>query len=333
MSPDSEPVHELVTVNHDGKVMQTMFELALRYPRNIGECMDRAISLATLDQETAEACFYSLPRAGSVVTGPSIRLAEIMQNAWGRLQVETGVSGIEGAWLTAYAIATDLERMVRVKQEVRVRITNRRGERFSDDMLVTVSNSAQSKAIRNAIFRVVPGPLVQRVLKEARRVAVGEVATLASRVASALKAIGALGVTEDRVLQVVGRTSKPDITADDLLVLRTLYKQVREDGMDVDEAFPAVVVDKSKADGPVDLQAVLTLTEEAVISRGLYPGAPSPEHAIAQALKDLGGLELSAVRQALADPTKGDEREAIARQVEVVLRKLRATRKRVAGKE
>jgi predicted phage-related endonuclease len=50
--------------------------------------------LATLDVETAEQCFYVLPR-GKTVEGPSVRLAEILASAWGNLRYGAEILGAD----------------------------------------------------------------------------------------------------------------------------------------------------------------------------------------------------------------------------------------------
>ena len=54
---------------------------AHRFPRSIARFKQEALSMATLDEETAAACFYVVPRAGKNIEGPSIRLAEAAARA------------------------------------------------------------------------------------------------------------------------------------------------------------------------------------------------------------------------------------------------------------
>src|SRR5689334_11587126 len=59
---------------------------AKRYPRQLSLVKSHMMSFATLDQETAEACFYNLPRGGKNIQGPSVRLAEIAVSCYGNLR-------------------------------------------------------------------------------------------------------------------------------------------------------------------------------------------------------------------------------------------------------
>src|SRR5450631_3785003 len=53
------------------------------YPRSIARAVKGIMTLATLDEQTAEECVYALPRGGKAIKGPSIRFAEIIGSQWG----------------------------------------------------------------------------------------------------------------------------------------------------------------------------------------------------------------------------------------------------------
>ena len=50
---------------------------AKMYPRDPREFIQDAIRWATEDEDTAASCMYRLEKGGSVIEGPSVRLAEI----------------------------------------------------------------------------------------------------------------------------------------------------------------------------------------------------------------------------------------------------------------
>ena len=62
---------------------------AKKFPRSVEQSTKRIMALATIDEETAQECFYSLRRgkgeSASAVEGPSVRLAEIVAASWGNL--------------------------------------------------------------------------------------------------------------------------------------------------------------------------------------------------------------------------------------------------------
>src|SRR5262245_23765335 len=63
--------------------IDTQIRTAKAFPRSLTLFRKSAISMVTLDEETAAACIYSVPRAGKMQTGPSVRFAEMIISAWG----------------------------------------------------------------------------------------------------------------------------------------------------------------------------------------------------------------------------------------------------------
>ena len=221
---------------------------AHRFPRSIARFKQEALSMATLDEETAAACFYVVPRAGKNIEGPSIRLAEIVAGCWGNLRAETRVIDEDDHFVTAQAMCIDLERNVAIRTEVQRRITDKFGHKFKDDMIVTTANAASSIALRNAVFRVVPMAYVKPVFEQAKRVAVGDIKTLRERRQRAIEWFSKLGVTQDRVLFTLQKSSIEDVDLDDLLKLQGLRTAIQDGASTVEDSFPAPAM---PADGKV----------------------------------------------------------------------------------
>lgn len=74
---------------------------AKAYPRDVEQSLKRIKQLATIDNETAENCFYALKRGDTFIEGPSVRLAEIIGCAWGNLRVQARIIGNDGKFITA----------------------------------------------------------------------------------------------------------------------------------------------------------------------------------------------------------------------------------------
>ena len=133
---------------------------AKKYPRDIMASINKVVALATVDENTAEECFYSLKRRGSdgdtFITGPSVRLAEIVAASWGNIRVAAQVVGNDGKFITARGTCIDLETNNAVSVEVQRRICDKYGKTYSEDMQVVTGNAAAAIAFRNAIFKVVP---------------------------------------------------------------------------------------------------------------------------------------------------------------------------------
>jgi hypothetical protein len=138
---------------------------AKQYPRSITSSLKEAMTLATLDEETAASMFYALPReAAKRSRVPSARLAEIMAYSWGNLRVDADIVAEDKTTVTAMGTCFDLEKNVAVRVRVKRRITDKqRGKRYNEDMIGVTSNAAISIALRNCVFKVVPRAFVDRI--------------------------------------------------------------------------------------------------------------------------------------------------------------------------
>lgn len=212
---------------------------AKRYPRSITKFKHEVESLALLDQETAEACIYALPRDGKSVEGPSARFAEIVASCWGHMRIQTRVAGEDDHFVTVTGIAWDLERNVAKSADVRRRITKKNGQRFNDDMIVVTSNAAGSIASRNAVLQTVPRAYWWPTYQACRKAAVGDQKTLAVRRAGALAHFQKMGIDPARVFALLGVAGEDDVTSEHVLQLLGLATAIREGDTNIDEAFPA----------------------------------------------------------------------------------------------
>jgi hypothetical protein len=211
---------------------------AHQFPRSIQRFKQEAMSLATLDEETAASCFYKLLRDEKTIEGPGVRLAEIVGSAWGNIRYGARIVGEEGEFIMAQGIAHDLEKNVAATIEIRRRIVNRQGRRYSTDMIGVTANAACSIALRNAIFKVVPRAFVAGIYAAAKQVAIGDASTLVDRRQSALVYFLKLGVSEDRILAVLKKTGGDDIDLGDLELLMGIRTAISDGDTTVDAAFP-----------------------------------------------------------------------------------------------
>lgn len=216
---------------------------ARRFSRDVKQFKREATAQALASTSVAETCFFALPRGGKVITGPSIRLAEIMAGAWGNLRCETRVVAVGERMLTAQGIAWDLERNVLMRAEVQARITDKRGRRYNDDMIVMAGNAACSKALRNAIFRVIPRAYVEALCEMAQRKAAEANGESGKAGEQWVAYFEQLGVPRGAILTTLGKAKVEDIDADDLTTLRGLRTAISEGHTTVASAFGLEEVD------------------------------------------------------------------------------------------
>jgi hypothetical protein len=106
-----------------------------------------------------------------------------------------------------------LENNVAVTVDVRRRITNRDGVRYSDDMIQQTCQAAVSIAVRNAIFRGIPGGYIEAIRVEAQDVALGKKEGLETQRTKAIKFFDEnFQIKRAVILRTLGVEDEKDIT-------------------------------------------------------------------------------------------------------------------------
>lgn len=213
---------------------------AHKYPRSITRFLKDAATLATMSEDIAASCIYSIPRDGKLIAGPSVRLAEICASAYGNLHIGARVVDETEREIVAQGVCWDIQTNLRMSIEVRRRITTKHGRRFSDDLVVLTGNAAASIALRNAIFRVIPRSYVNAIYERCKLVAVGNAQTLTSRRDQVLERLTKIGVDTPRVLAKLDKRGVEDIGLEDLEQLIGLGTAIKNGEVRLDEVFPPV---------------------------------------------------------------------------------------------
>lgn len=224
---------------------------AKQYPRDVAATLNKIATYATMDKETAEDCFYVLRRKDangndSIIEGLSVRMAEIIAGAWGNLRVQTRIIGNDGRMITAQAVCHDLETNFAVSKEVKRSIMTKKGYTFSQDMQVVTGNAAASIAFRNAVLTVIPKAVTKRIIKEVRKVALGQSIDLETSRQNIIAYFGKLGVTEQQLLDYLSITKIEEIDKEMVFELRATANAIHEGTTTVNETFVRPVVEAKK---------------------------------------------------------------------------------------
>ena len=207
-------------------------------PKNTRSITEQIILHATLSEETARECFYAKPRAGTTIQGPSVRLSEIVASVYGNMHIAARIIASDHVNRTvkAQAVAWDLENNVRRTAEWSERVTQ-----TASDAFVLTELAAISKAERNAIFKTVPRAIWQPALDRVINLAVGDVASLATRISKAFKSFGAYGIVPAQIFAAFGHQQISDFTQSDLANLLGMYTALAEGTATIDELFKPLV--------------------------------------------------------------------------------------------
>ena len=217
---------------------------AKRFPRSLTKFYERATAMVTLDEETAKSCIYhrnvGKDENGKTVwaDGESIRMAEIVAASYGNIRVAGFVVEITDKYVKAVGMAHDLESNYAVRTEVIESVVNKKGQPFSDRMKVVVAKAALSKAIRDAIFKVVPKSVCKPLANKAKIVACGDAKTFDARRKAVLEWIKTLKIDASRVWVAIGVNGPDDLQVEDLVVLAGIKTAIDDKDATIEEAFP-----------------------------------------------------------------------------------------------
>lgn len=227
--------------------IDTQIATARRFPRAFSKVASSILSLATLDEETAEESMYALPRGGKPIQGPSIRFAEIVKTSYGNCRAAARVVHVDRVEkvVIAEGVFHDLETNTATRAEVRRRIVDRQGRIYKDDMIIVTGNAACSIALRNAILGGVPKALWRKAYEAVQHTIAGDVTTLAVTRDKAIKALANFGVTPDQVFQALGVNGIEDITIQHVPTLRGMFATLKNGEATVEEMFVGTVPNKA----------------------------------------------------------------------------------------
>jgi hypothetical protein len=214
---------------------------AKRYPRNIERVRQNIIAIAVIDEEGAKSCGYALPRGGKTIKGPSVHLARIVAQQYGNIRVDAKITDIDQTHVTGQATCIDLENNVGIRVEVKRRITGKDKKRYDEDMITVTGNAACSIALRNAIFSVVPKPLVDAGYRAAQQKMLGDVSDegkfLAKRKQTLDWFLKNYGVRESDILSVLQLREVTEIQMEELTTLIGLAQAIKDGDTTVEQAF------------------------------------------------------------------------------------------------
>jgi hypothetical protein len=241
--------------------IDSQISTAKAFPRSLTKFYEEVREMACLTEEVAAGCIYALPRDGKTIEGPTARLAEIVASAWGNCRAAARVIDEGSEFVTAQGIFHDLERNVQISFEVKRRIINSYGKRYSTDMIAVTGNAAASIALRNAVFKGVPKAFWQQAYNEARKLVAGDVKSLAQKRHDAMVYLLKFGVTEERVFAALNVAGVEDIGLEELVVLRGAVTAIRDGDTTPEESFPPVKgtnQKRARSGGMVELEQAAT---------------------------------------------------------------------------
>ncbi len=215
--------------------------MARQFPRNVFQSEQRILDNCKRPA-LAQAAVYRYPRGGTDVTGPSIRLAEVLAQNWGNIAF--GVKELEqrNGESIAMAYAWDLETNVRQEKVFTVPHSRKaRGQlkKLDDprDIYELVANNG-ARRLRACILGIIPGDIVEAAVDECNKTLSGQnKSPLKDRLARALEGFKEKHrVTQDQIEERFGYNIDA-FTERDLLDLVQIFNSLKDGMSKVDDWF------------------------------------------------------------------------------------------------
>ena len=236
--------------------------IAKQFPRDLAEVtarMNQACSRLTL----AQSATYALPRGGTTVEGPSIRLAEALIGAWGN--AEAGWKEVARHWdpkgadgkgcMVSECVAFCFDKETNVRREISFTVNHTRDKNEYEggrkvmkrvaleserDVYELCANMA-SRRIRACILQVVPGWLTEEALEivSATLKKDENAEKLPERIQSMEAKFLELGVSRAQLEKKLGHSLEPnDMTMAEVYRLGRVYTSIADGMIRMNDVFP-----------------------------------------------------------------------------------------------
>ena len=183
------------------------------YPRDPIQSMEDSIASIIGCEGLAEECIYSLPKAGTNIQGPSIRMAEVVAYHWQNLRIHCRFIGEFEKHVEVEGCGMDLQNNIGATCPVRRGIIDKYGKRYKPDVIATTVAAAMKIAYRNVVFTLCPPHITHTIYRAVKLHAVGDLKDLPKRWKKATVKWLTLGITEKMLLAhlEIDSSGKPTI--------------------------------------------------------------------------------------------------------------------------
>ena len=210
---------------------------AKRYPRDLKQVMKNIFTAGTYDEKTMESLIYSVPQGQGSISGPSVRLAEIIACEYGNLLIQSRIINETEKEVVAQGCAWDMEKNVKVSVEVSRSVLDKYGKKFKEHIIKSVKNAAVSIAYRNALFRIFPRAHTDAVLDKIQQHSTWPIEELPERRAKALAYIQGKEIPLKNILNYLGVEKEDQIGVKQVNQLRYAVNSEREGEYTLSQIF------------------------------------------------------------------------------------------------
>lgn len=177
--------------------------IAKRFPRNEVDAYAKAMQACQRPSMAAKA-FYSFPRGGQTVSGPTIRFAEELARCWGNIDYGIKELSQDDGKSEMQAYAWDLETNAQSVQNFTNPHLREQGKKMvaltsQRDIYENNANMA-TRRLRSRILAILPSWFVEDAVEECKKTLAGQnELPLIDRVKKMVVSFGKLGVTQEQI--------------------------------------------------------------------------------------------------------------------------------------
>lgn len=225
--------------------------MARQFPRDPNASMERILR-ECMRPTLADAAVYTFPRGKETVTGPSIRLAEVMARNWGNntfgmevLERRKGSGGIGYSVIRAFA--WDLETNTYISRQFELkhwRTTRSGGYPITDDRdIYELEANMGSRRMRACILQMIPGDVTQVAVAACRKTASSGLAEKMNDKAERMKLISGTKRVYEKMgvgladLEDFLDAKQDDWTADHMIRLKELKNSLDDGVQSIGDVF------------------------------------------------------------------------------------------------
>lgn len=205
--------------------------IAKRFPRNEVDAYAKAMEACQRTTMAAKA-FYSFPRGGQTVEGPTIRFAEELARCWGNIDYGIKELSQDDGKSEMQAYAWDLETNAQSVQNFTNPHQREQGKKMvkltsQRDIYENNANMA-TRRLRSRILAILPSWFVEDAIEECKKTLAGRNDTpLIDRVKKMVVAFAKIGVTQE---QIERRLKKKidTMNADDFVEYTGIFNAIKQ---------------------------------------------------------------------------------------------------------
>lgn len=219
--------------------------IAKRFPRDEVQAYAKAIE-ACQRPTMAEKAFYSFPRGGQTVEGPTIRFAEELARCWGNIDYGIKELSQDNGKSEMQAYAWDLETNAQSVQNFTNPHQREQGKKMvtltsQRDIYENNANMA-TRRLRSRILAILPSWFVEDCIDECKKTVAGNnELPLVDRVKKMVVQFAKFGVTQEQIEKRL-KKKVDTMTSDDFVEYVGIYNAIKNKESKISEWFEAETV-------------------------------------------------------------------------------------------